>query len=148
MCLRHSGRVSVSHTGDSGFEPSNLFKIIFLSLNSANCCVTFELVTMYSTRRVNRKKHQRSNDVACMSTETIHYWCSRERSKRECIVCIRAKLSIIQAPYQQTSNHIPRRSYLHYIAPIRSYLTLIWDLSVTTDIWSWYNLPSDPSNLH
>ena len=35
VCLWHSGRVSVSHTGYSGFEYSNLFKIIlFLSLNS------------------------------------------------------------------------------------------------------------------
>ena len=42
MCLWHSGIVSVSHTGDSEFEPSNLFKIIiFLSLNSANSVKTF-----------------------------------------------------------------------------------------------------------
>ena len=42
MCLWHSGIVSVSHTGDSGFEPSNLFKIIiFLSLNSLNSVKTF-----------------------------------------------------------------------------------------------------------
>ena len=42
MCLWHSGRVSVSRTGDSGFKPSNLFKtIIFLSLNSANSVKTF-----------------------------------------------------------------------------------------------------------
>ena len=42
VCLWHSGRVSVSHTGDSGFEPSNFFKIIiFLSLNSLNPVKTF-----------------------------------------------------------------------------------------------------------
>ena len=42
MCLWHSGIVSVSHTEDSEFEPSNLFKIItFLSLNSANSVKTF-----------------------------------------------------------------------------------------------------------
>ena len=42
MCLWHIGKVSVSHTGDSGFEPSNPFKIIiFLSLNSANSVKTF-----------------------------------------------------------------------------------------------------------
>ena len=35
LSLWLSGRVSVSHTGGHGFEPSNLFKIIlFLSLNS------------------------------------------------------------------------------------------------------------------
>ena len=42
MCLCHSGRVSVSHTGDSEFEYSNLFKmILFLSLNLANSVKTF-----------------------------------------------------------------------------------------------------------
>ena len=42
LCLWHSGRVPVSHTGDSGFESSNLFKIIlFLSLNLLNSLKTF-----------------------------------------------------------------------------------------------------------
>ena len=42
VSLRHSGRVSVSHTGDSDMEYHNLFKIIlFLSLNSANSVKTF-----------------------------------------------------------------------------------------------------------
>ena len=42
MCLWHSGKVSVSHTGDSEFESSNLFKIIIiLSLNSVNSVKTF-----------------------------------------------------------------------------------------------------------
>ena len=42
MSLWHSDRVSVSHTGDSGFEFSNLFKIIlFLSLNSVISVKTF-----------------------------------------------------------------------------------------------------------
>ena len=42
LCLWHCGRDPVSHIGDSGFEPSNLFKIIlFLSLNSANSVKTF-----------------------------------------------------------------------------------------------------------
>ena len=38
MSLWSSGRVPVSHAGDSGFESSYLFKIIlfFLSLNSPN----------------------------------------------------------------------------------------------------------------
>ena len=41
LCLWHSGRVPVYHTGDSGFEPSNLFKLIlFLSLNSVNSVKT------------------------------------------------------------------------------------------------------------
>ena len=42
MCLWQSGIVSVSHAGDSEFEPSNLFKIIlFLSLNSLKSVKTF-----------------------------------------------------------------------------------------------------------
>ena len=38
LCLWHSGRVSVSHTGDSGFESNNLFKnnIIFATEFSEN----------------------------------------------------------------------------------------------------------------
>ena len=37
-----SGRFSVSHTGVTGFDPGNLFKIIiFLSLNSLNSVKTF-----------------------------------------------------------------------------------------------------------
>ena len=42
MCLWHRGKVSVSHAGDNGFKPSNLFKIIiFLSLNLLNSVKTF-----------------------------------------------------------------------------------------------------------
>ena len=42
VSLWHSGRISVSHTGNSGFEYSNLLKIIlFLSLNSLNSVRTF-----------------------------------------------------------------------------------------------------------
>ena len=38
----HSGKVPVSHTADSGFEYSNLFKVILLlSRNSANSVKTF-----------------------------------------------------------------------------------------------------------
>ena len=42
VSLWQSGRVSVSHTGDSGCESSTFFKIIlFLSLNSLNSVKAF-----------------------------------------------------------------------------------------------------------
>ena len=49
VCLWHSGRVSVSHTGDSGFKASYLFKIIiFLSLNSAKTPLRMSWLTQIS----------------------------------------------------------------------------------------------------
>ena len=57
VSLCHSGKISASHRGDSGFEYSNLFKVIlFLSLNSLNSVKTFRENSNVNLQLLAQKK--------------------------------------------------------------------------------------------